>query len=210
MARKYGGKGLETMSVSLDDPKDEAKALAFLHGQGATFQNLLIRTGASQESIVALNLKGGSIPQYKIYDGPASCGSSSSTIRSRTSRSRRTISRSQFRSFSRRSEGGGRAAKARDRRWAASPRNVAPQLFQPRLGARVARRPPIAAGRERSSRPHFRAVRNAGPLELALGEKAQQEHLEPLADLGEVVFAALLDAFGPRPRAVSPQAWWAR
>jgi thiol-disulfide isomerase/thioredoxin len=68
MARKYGGKGLETMSVSLDDPKDEAKALAFLHGQGATFQNLLIRTGASQESIVALNLKGGSIPQYKIYD----------------------------------------------------------------------------------------------------------------------------------------------
>jgi hypothetical protein len=42
MHRRYAADGLVCISVSVDDPKNKAKALAFLAGQRATFPNYWI------------------------------------------------------------------------------------------------------------------------------------------------------------------------
>ena len=43
MQRRYAKDGLVCMSVSVDEPKRQAAALAFLRGQGAAFANYLLR-----------------------------------------------------------------------------------------------------------------------------------------------------------------------
>lgn len=68
LARKHGPAGLRVISVSLDDPADHAKALEFLRKQGAAFDNLLSKDGASEKSVASFDLIGGSIPQYKLFD----------------------------------------------------------------------------------------------------------------------------------------------
>src|SRR5690348_9981858 len=67
--------------------------------------------------------------------------------------------------------------------------NVALELFDPNLGARVAGRAPIGPWRERPSGAHFRTVRHGGALELTGREESLEKNAEPLLDLREVVFA---------------------
>ena len=59
---------LVVVSVSMDEPEDEAKVLKFLQRQTATFDNLLSTYGVGQEGFAAFELADGSIPHYKIYD----------------------------------------------------------------------------------------------------------------------------------------------
>ena len=68
LARKHGPSGAVVISMGLDDPSDKDKAIAFLKEKGATFANYLSEAGGSAESFTTLGLKGGSIPQYHLYD----------------------------------------------------------------------------------------------------------------------------------------------
>jgi thiol-disulfide isomerase/thioredoxin len=68
LSRRFAGQGLAVVSVSLDDPEDEAQALEFLTDHGATFENLRADTGASAESTAALGIANGAIPFLKLYD----------------------------------------------------------------------------------------------------------------------------------------------
>lgn len=63
--KQYAGRGLEVVSVSLDDPGDRAGALEFLKEQGASFDNRISTLGL--DSFDAFNITGGSIPHYRLY-----------------------------------------------------------------------------------------------------------------------------------------------
>jgi thiol-disulfide isomerase/thioredoxin len=65
---KYAAKGLAVVSVSLDDPADEAKVKAFLEKQRATFDNLLSKWGGDGPSFENFDIRAGTIPHYKLYD----------------------------------------------------------------------------------------------------------------------------------------------
>src|SRR5690349_13122897 len=64
------------------------------------------------------------------------------------------------------------------------------QLGQPRRRRGVRRHPPVAARAHRAAVAHLRAVGQRRPLEL-VGEEPLDEHLEPRADLAEVVVDVL-------------------
>ena len=83
---------------------------------------------------------------------------------------------------------------------------VAQPLGEPGGSARVARRAPVAARRQRPAGPDLRRVRHRRALELARAEEALEEHPEPVLDLRErVLVAALLgDQVGPVPRRGRP------
>ena len=59
---------LAVVSVSMDEPEDEQKVLAFLQSQGAKFDNLISSYGVGQEGFSAFEITDGSIPHYKVYD----------------------------------------------------------------------------------------------------------------------------------------------
>ena len=65
--RNYADRGLAVISVSLDDPEDEAKVRAFLIDKGARFDNLLSKYGNGVEAMEAFGLSG-AVPCYKVYD----------------------------------------------------------------------------------------------------------------------------------------------
>jgi len=64
---KYKDRGLAVVSVSLDEPGDEAQVREFLTKQGATFENLLSKFGGGTQSTEAFGLPG-PVPCYRIYD----------------------------------------------------------------------------------------------------------------------------------------------
>ena len=68
MHEKYGRQGLAVISVSLDDPNDEAQVRDFLKQKRATFDNLLSKWGASDPSFEAFNIDTGALPHYQLYD----------------------------------------------------------------------------------------------------------------------------------------------
>ncbi|NLF70811.1 MAG: redoxin domain-containing protein [Candidatus Anammoximicrobium sp.] len=65
---KYAARGLTVVSVSLDEPEDEASVRRFLEQQGATFDNLLSRWGGDDPSFEHFDIRAGTIPHYKLYD----------------------------------------------------------------------------------------------------------------------------------------------
>lgn len=65
---KHAAAGLAVVSVSLDDPADEAKVKTFLEKQGATFDNLLSKWGGDGPSFENFDIRGGAVPHYKLYD----------------------------------------------------------------------------------------------------------------------------------------------
>lgn len=68
--RRYARNGLAVMSVCLDeaDAQQHAKSLKFLRQQKAAFRNLLSNQGSSDEALEALDIDGGALPHYKLYD----------------------------------------------------------------------------------------------------------------------------------------------
>jgi len=64
---RFADLGLEVVSVSIDDPEDEATVREFLTSQGATFDNFLSVYGLGSEFVAAFGLPSGALPQYKLY-----------------------------------------------------------------------------------------------------------------------------------------------
>jgi thiol-disulfide isomerase/thioredoxin len=67
LERKYNDRGLAVISVSLNEPSEEAQVREFLEGQGAGFDNLLSKYGGGSEAIDAFELPG-PVPCYRVYD----------------------------------------------------------------------------------------------------------------------------------------------
>jgi thiol-disulfide isomerase/thioredoxin len=64
----YSDHGLVVISVSLDDPDQQADVLDFLRRRQATFENFLSSYGASPQSFEAFHVAGGAIPYLTLYD----------------------------------------------------------------------------------------------------------------------------------------------
>jgi peroxiredoxin len=67
LSREFGDKGLAVISVSVDDPEDEAKVLDFLNSQDAAFDNLISQYGASIKSGEEFGFDG-AVPLYQLFD----------------------------------------------------------------------------------------------------------------------------------------------
>jgi thiol-disulfide isomerase/thioredoxin len=66
--RDYSAAGLATISVSCDDAEKEAEALQFLKRSEAHFENFVSTAGSDEETFVGLEIEGGALPHYKLYD----------------------------------------------------------------------------------------------------------------------------------------------
>jgi len=65
--KKYAGRGLAVVSVSLDEPDAESQVRKFLRRNGASFDNLLSAYGGGVKAIEAFGLSG-AVPCYRVYD----------------------------------------------------------------------------------------------------------------------------------------------
>lgn len=65
--RKYAERGLDVVSVSLDEPEAEPQVREFLRRQGASFENLLSAYGSGTKAIETFGLSG-AVPCYRVYD----------------------------------------------------------------------------------------------------------------------------------------------
>ncbi len=68
VSNRFDPTKLAVVSVSMDEPDDKDKALKFLQGTGATFDNLISKYGVGQKGFEAFEITDGAIPHYKIYD----------------------------------------------------------------------------------------------------------------------------------------------
>jgi thiol-disulfide isomerase/thioredoxin len=67
LGKKYAEQGLRIMTLSLDDPGEKEKVLAFLKEQDSQHDNLLSRWGTGTETTETFGIRGG-VPFYKLYD----------------------------------------------------------------------------------------------------------------------------------------------
>jgi thiol-disulfide isomerase/thioredoxin len=66
LAKKHEKDGLVVLSMTMDDPDDQEKALAFLKEKDARIGNYITKSGS--ESFEAFNIPDGSLPHYKVFD----------------------------------------------------------------------------------------------------------------------------------------------
>jgi thiol-disulfide isomerase/thioredoxin len=64
---KYHGRGLDVISLSFDDAEQIGSVRKFLAENGATFENLISKVGASEESAEEFDFDG-ALPHYVLYD----------------------------------------------------------------------------------------------------------------------------------------------
>lgn len=64
---KHAGEGLSVISVSLDDPSEEAQVRQFLGEKRATFENLVSKFGGGTESADSFDIPG-EVPFYVLFD----------------------------------------------------------------------------------------------------------------------------------------------
>ena len=64
--KQHQGEGLVVVSMNFDSPDDKAKVLEFLEKQGATFDNLISKYDAGNESNEAFDFEG--LPHLRLYD----------------------------------------------------------------------------------------------------------------------------------------------
>jgi thiol-disulfide isomerase/thioredoxin len=67
LSEEHRDKGLRIVSVSMDEPSDEAKVLQFLRKQNARFDNVITTYGVGAEFADAFEIRG-DVPFYKLYD----------------------------------------------------------------------------------------------------------------------------------------------
>jgi thiol-disulfide isomerase/thioredoxin len=65
--QQHRDRGLAVISVSMNDPSEEAGVLTFLRNRQADFHNILGKYGAGTEFAESFDLRG-DIPFYKLYD----------------------------------------------------------------------------------------------------------------------------------------------
>jgi thiol-disulfide isomerase/thioredoxin len=64
---RLGGRGLQVISVSLNQPEEQPAVLAFLKRMHAAFPNLISRYGTGTQSMETFEIEGG-VPCLKLYD----------------------------------------------------------------------------------------------------------------------------------------------
>jgi thiol-disulfide isomerase/thioredoxin len=64
---RLGGRGLQVISVSFNEPEEQPAVLAFLERMHADFPNLVSRYGTGTKSMETFQIEGG-IPCLKLYD----------------------------------------------------------------------------------------------------------------------------------------------
>ena len=65
--QKYHDRGLDVIALSFDDPAQIAEVRKFLSEKGATFDNLISKVGAGEESAEEFDFDG-ALPHYVLYD----------------------------------------------------------------------------------------------------------------------------------------------
>lgn len=68
LAKAHRADGLAVISVALDDEDARGDVEEFLKKQDATFDNLLAKGGASDESFEAFGIPGGALPCLRLFD----------------------------------------------------------------------------------------------------------------------------------------------
>lgn len=68
LSKKHATDGLVVISMSFDDPEQQADALAFLKEQDATFENLMCALGGSTDSFAAYENETEALPYFRLYD----------------------------------------------------------------------------------------------------------------------------------------------
>ena len=66
-SQRFAGNGFAVISVSMDEPADRDKVLAFLQRANARFDHLLTEYGAGSAFVDAFDLRG-DLPLYRLYD----------------------------------------------------------------------------------------------------------------------------------------------
>jgi thiol-disulfide isomerase/thioredoxin len=67
LSRRFADRGLVTVSLSLDDPDQEAEVREFLESQQPAFENFISRYGGSTRSAKAFEIDG-TLPAIRVYD----------------------------------------------------------------------------------------------------------------------------------------------
>ncbi|MEK6247222.1 MAG: redoxin family protein [Planctomycetales bacterium] len=68
LSERFDPAQLAVISVSMDEPGDQEKVLAYLKQNHATFDNLISSYGIGQEGFSAFGIDDKGIPHYKLYD----------------------------------------------------------------------------------------------------------------------------------------------
>lgn len=68
LAQRCADRGLVVISLSIDDPDDEANVRELLALKGARFDNFISRYGGSAKSLDLFELKDGVLPIFRVYD----------------------------------------------------------------------------------------------------------------------------------------------
>ncbi len=68
LSRQYADRGLVVVSLSMDDPDEQAAVLEKLQSNNATFENFISRYGGSDKSANAFGLEDLVLPKYRLYD----------------------------------------------------------------------------------------------------------------------------------------------
>ena len=68
LSRQYADRGLVVISLSMDDPDQQAAVLQKLESYNATFDNFISRYGGSDKSADAFGLEDLVLPKYRLYD----------------------------------------------------------------------------------------------------------------------------------------------
>ena len=68
LSRQFADRGLVVVSLSMDDPEEQAAVLARLKSNKATFDNFISRYGGSDQSADAFGLEDLILPKYRLYD----------------------------------------------------------------------------------------------------------------------------------------------
>jgi thiol-disulfide isomerase/thioredoxin len=68
LSRQYADRGLVVVSLSMDDPDQQAAVLEKLKSNNATFDNFISRYGGSDRSADAFGLEDLILPKYRLYD----------------------------------------------------------------------------------------------------------------------------------------------
>ena len=68
LSKKHADRGLVVVSLSMDDPEQQAAVLQRLESSEATFDNFISRYGGSDKSAEAFGLEDLILPKYRLYD----------------------------------------------------------------------------------------------------------------------------------------------
>jgi thiol-disulfide isomerase/thioredoxin len=68
LSKRFSGRGLAVISVSMDDVENRGAVFRFLQDRHATFENFISQYGIGSEGFAAFDIQDGALPHLKLYD----------------------------------------------------------------------------------------------------------------------------------------------